>query len=134
MFSGGIVISTLLLVAGVQFGVTKACNDPDIEFLDEPISVAISIEGKSSIFEPSTIRFNSSLPSACALTNTEGTVEFDVSNEGKVINLKILSLNPIRIHSRSILRGLKKAKVLPNAFGTVGNKVHVKYIQFKKRT
>ncbi|WP_105173427.1 hypothetical protein [Pseudoalteromonas sp. T1lg122] len=128
------MISTLLLVVGVQFGVTKACNDPDVDLLDEPISIAAPIEGKDSIFEPSTIRFNSSLPSACAVTNTEGTVEFDVSNEGKVINLKILSINPPRIHSRVILRGLRKAIVLPNAFGTYGNKVHVKYVQFKKRT
>ena len=71
---------------------------------------------------------------AGAVTNTEATVEFDVSNEGKVINLKILSINPPRIHSRVILRGLRKAIVLPNAFGTDGNKVHVKYVQFKKRT
>ncbi|MCO7188584.1 MULTISPECIES: hypothetical protein [unclassified Pseudoalteromonas] len=128
------MFSTLLLVAGVQFGVAKACNDPDIELLDEPISIVEPIQEKGRIFEPGTILFNSSLPSACSVINTEGTVEFDVSDAGKVINLKILSINPPRIHSRVIVRGLKKATVLSKAYGTVGNKVHVKYIQFKNKT
>jgi TonB family protein len=127
------MLSILLLSSVIEFGVVKGCADSKIERL-EPFETTVEyIRPTTEMFERNTFYVESTMPSACALINTVSVVEFDIDKNGVLTNYKIISSNPPRIHTRKIKRAFRRAKVLPQAFGTFKNRIKVTYRMYKHK-
>lgn len=128
------MISLLLLMLSIEFGVERACSDPDIEMLQEFVFKAEQISKGPMVFEGGSIKFNSPLPAGCSLSNIEGVIQFDVTGSGQIINYTVVSMSPPRIGTRRFIKAISGGKVKPEAYGTDGNQLLIQYVQYKNKT
>jgi len=128
------MISLLLLLLNIEFGVERACSDSTIEVLEEFVFTIEQVTTEPKIFEDGSIKLRSSLSPACSLVNAKGLVQFDVTESGEITNYEIVLMEPARVHSRAIIKAILNGKVLPSAHGTTKNQVLVQYVQYKNKT
>ena len=74
------------------------------------------------------------MPPVCQVVNSQIEVEFDVDNQGYIVNYKVISNIPKRVHSKAIKKELMRTPVYKSTWGLKNNKVLVNYIQYKSKT
>ena len=128
------MLVTFLLLAGIEFGVERSCDDKGIVVLDEFITKVRPYDGTRAVFEPDSVNIKAALKPYCSYVNSDGVLQFDVSERGQITNIKVISMNSPHDHRRHFIRALKNGKVLKSVYGTKGIKVRVEYVQYQQRT
>lgn len=128
------MINLLLLMLSIEFGVERACSDPDVEMLQEFVFKVEQISTGPMVFEYGSIKLNSPLPAGCSLLNTEGVIQFDVTDSGQIVNYTVVSMSPPRIHTRRFIKAISGGKVKPEAYGSNGNQLLIHYVQYENKT
>ena len=128
------MLVTFLLLAGIEFGVERSCDDNSIVVLDEFITKVRPYDGAKAIFEPNSIHMKAAHKPYCSYVNSDGILQFDVSEGGQITNIKVISMNPPHDHYRRFIHALKNGKVLKSLYGKKGIKVRFEYVQYQLRT
>ena len=112
----------------------KGCSDPSIELLEEFKTEVVYLDNTPELFPKGTIKIAASMPPICQVVNSQIEVEFDIDNHGNIVNYKVISNIPKRVHSKAIKKSLMRTLMYKSAWGLKNNKVFVNYIQYKSKT
>jgi hypothetical protein len=128
------MFGSIFLASIIQFGEVKGCSDPSIELLEEFKTEIVYLENTPELFPKGTIKIAASMPPICQVVNSQVEVEFDIDNQGHIVNYKVISNIPKRVYSKAIKKELMRTPVYKSAWGIKNNKVLVNYIQYKSKT